>query len=94
MLGFNLLDLGDNKIRCVFGGDLYCDCTPAQFEMFGYEHCYGIMSRFEGTPVYSIYDNREEGDVVSVKYVREEDSIWVLIRHGIHGEFYVKELGG
>ena len=92
MLSFNVVDLGNFWFRCVLGEEVFFDFTISQLDLFGYDHFYSYLQQSIGNKVYSVRDNKEIGDLAAVRYLKPEDCIWVLIRNGIRGEIYVKEL--
>ena len=92
MLTFNIVDMGDYYFRCVLGGESYFDFSVAQLDMFGYEHFFENLQDSVGSPIYDVKEDRVIGDLVAVRHLKAENSIWILSRNGIRGELFVKEL--
>jgi len=87
------VDMGTNTFRCVLGETFYFDFNIEQFELFGYEHFFSLIQGSVTAPIYEAQTDRHVGEVVSVRYLKPDDEVWVLIRNGIRGEIYVKRLG-
>jgi len=94
MLDFCIVDMGSYHFRCVLDEKLYFDFSVSQLELFGYDHFFSHMQEGVGGDLWEINSGRSMGDVVSVRYLRNKDEIWVLVRNGIRGEIYTKHLGG
>lgn len=92
MLNFNIVTLEEYLFRCVLGETLYFDFTVEQLELFGYDNFFSTLKENVGNPLYSVKDNKEVGDLASVRYLKPESQIWILVRNGIRGELYVKEI--
>ena len=93
MLGFNIVDMGARTFRCVLGESFYFDFSVDQFELFGYEHFFSLIQGRVGYPIYDAQTDKRIGEVVSVRYLKPDDQVWVLVRNGIRGEIYAKNLG-
>lgn len=93
MLDFAIVDMDGTTFRCVLGGDIYFDFRIKQFELFGYEHFFSQVREQVGAPLFDVRTNKEVGEVVSVRYLKPDDEVWILVRNGIRGEIYVKNLG-
>lgn len=93
MLGFNIVDMGGFNFRCVLGEEVFFDFTVEQFELFGYDHFFSQVRDRVGYPLLDVNTNKKVGEVVSVRYLKPDDEVWILVRNGIRGEIYSKNLG-
>jgi len=94
MLDFCIVNMGDYNFRCVLSEETYFDFSVSQLELFGYDYFFSHMQRGVGGALYEVETGRSIGDVVSIRYLKPKDEIWVLVRNGIRGELYAKHLGG
>ena len=94
MLDFNIVDMGNHSFRCVLGEEIYFDFKVKQFELFGYDNFFSQLRESIGSPIKDIKTDTRLGEVVSVRYLKPDDEVWVLVRNGLRGEIYVKNLGG
>lgn len=94
MLTFCIVNMGDLNFRCVLGETIYFDFTVCQLDLFGYDNFFMYMKDGVGTHIHDVKENTVLGDVVSIRYLKSKDEIWVLVRNGIRGELYSKYLGG
>ena len=94
MLGFNIVDMGNYNFRCVLGDEIYFDFSVTQLDMFGYDHFFSYLRESIGADIKNVSDNKQTGELVSVKYLKPDDEVWILVRNGIRGELFAKNLGG
>lgn len=94
MLDFCIVNMGEYYFRCVLDESLYFDFSVSQLELFGYDHFFSHMQEGVGGDLYEVGTGKSVGDVVSIRYLKPNDEIWVLVRNGIRGEIYAKHLGG
>jgi len=94
MLDFCIVDMGDFNFRCVLGETVYFDFSVTQMDLFGYEDFFSYMKEGIGNPLLDVETNKAIGDVASVRYLKNKEEVWVLVRNGIRGELYSKYLGG
>jgi len=94
MLDFCVVDMGRFNFRCVLGESCYFDFSVSQLDLFGYEDFFSYMKTGVGNYIYDIHTDKPLGDVASVRYLKNKDEVWVLVRNSIRGEIYSKYLGG
>lgn len=94
MLDFCIVNMGDYNFRCVLDEESYFDFSVSQLELFGYDNFFSHMQDGIGGSLVSIKTGDRLGDVVSIRYLKPKDEIWILVRNGIRGELYAKHLGG
>lgn len=94
MLTFCIVDMGNHFFRCVLDEAFYFDFSVSQLELFGYEHFFNNMKSGVGSPLYELCTGVNLGDIASVRYLKDKDEVWVLVRNGVRGELYSRYLGG
>lgn len=94
MLDFCIVDMGSYLFRCVLAEKSYFDFSVSQLDMFGYDNFFCYMKEGVGGNLYDVKTCKILGDIVSVRYLKSKDEVWVLVRNGIRGEIFVKHLGG
>ena len=93
-MDFEIEGLEENKFRCTLGGDIFFDFSVNQLELFTLDSFFTILKDCKGMDVFSLETGDSIGELVSVRYLKAEDEMWILLRNGIRGEIYCKNLGG
>lgn len=92
MLKFNVVKVAPHTFRCVLGEEYYFDFSITQFDLFGPSTFFDELKSCKRNTVYTLDGNTVIGDVASVRYMRQDGLVCILIRNGIRGEFYTKSI--
>ena len=92
MLPLSILRVTPFCYRCVLAEEFFFDFTISQLDMFGGNSFLKDLCKLHRLPVYTLDGKEIVGDVASIRHVKRDDTLCVLIRNGIRGEFYIKQI--